>query len=43
MAHDRAILVHAKPWLPIFLIRQNHPIDRLKFRKSAPRVIARSN
>jgi D-cysteine desulfhydrase len=26
----------SKPWLPIILIGQNHLVDRLKFRKSAP-------
>ncbi len=36
----------SKPWLPIILIGQNHLVDRLSFRKSAPlasRVIARSH
>lgn len=36
----------SKPWLPIILIGQNHLVDRLKFRKSAPlasRVVARSH
>ena len=36
----------SKPWLPIVLIGQNHLVDRLSFRKSAPlasRVIARSH
>jgi general secretion pathway protein A len=36
----------SKPWLPIILIGQNHVVDRLKFRKSAPlasRVVARSH
>ncbi len=36
----------SKPWLPIILIGQNHLVDRLSFRKSAPlasRIIARSH
>lgn len=36
----------SKPWLPIVMVGQNHLVDRLKFRKSAPlasRVIARSH
>ncbi len=36
----------SKPWLPVVLIGQNHLVDKLRFRKSAPlasRIVARSH